>query len=495
MLLADSQKINRIQTLSSAAAAAIDKKAELKLIVYLANQIQHSDDPDVLLNSATDLCKLVQRDHRPPMKRVLDTGIVPRLVQLLTPRVVCERLQYQVAWILCNLASRLSGSYIDTIVNYGTVETCLELLVTSKSDDLRHQLVWAMSNIAGESSNHRDTVLKCGGMERLLPLIPRWMDNPQTIECLRTGTWTLINLTRGHPLPDYSVVSTALPTIALILSRTSDTQVLENVCWTLEHLTEDDDDAKGNLKATAVIEAGICPHLLALLDHNHHTHVKLQSAALRVIDKIVSGANPHHTTTVVNLGLIPRLAAILSSPTKDGAIMSASSCKLMREACWVVSNLTAEGPGRIQDVMDAHLIPSIVNLIKSSLIPEKEQGTEKDTKSARHKKYEKDMHKQAIWALCNAADDANNNQLRYLIDQGVVECMCSMLVASSSDPDILLKILAGLKTLLLFDKRTSPSCTRSVEWCSGLDKVKALQQHESHAVSSTVSALVSTTLN
>lgn len=58
------------------------------------------------------------------------------------------------------------------------------------------QVVWAISNIAGESPKYRDLVLEEGV---LLPLISLLGPPLPTMSMLLTTTWTLSNLVRGKP--------------------------------------------------------------------------------------------------------------------------------------------------------------------------------------------------------------------------------------------------------------------------------------------------------
>ena len=65
------------------------------------------------------------------------------------------------------------------------------------------QAVWALGNIAGDSAKCRDFVLSLGVLEPLICII----QSSRNITMLRNATWTMSNLCRGKPIPDFNQVS------------------------------------------------------------------------------------------------------------------------------------------------------------------------------------------------------------------------------------------------------------------------------------------------
>ncbi len=99
-------------------------------------------------------------------------------------------------------------------------------LLRSADEDVREQAVWALGNIAGDSPQCRDMVLAAGGLQNLLPLC----DPRAKVTMLRNATWSLSNLCRGKPQPDFLLVREALPTLAQLL-YSKDEEVLTDACW------------------------------------------------------------------------------------------------------------------------------------------------------------------------------------------------------------------------------------------------------------------------
>lgn len=73
----------------------------------------------------------------------------------------------------------------------------LTLLITTIK-----QAVWALGNIAGDSAKCRDLVLSLGVLEPLINII----QTSQNVTMLRNATWTMSNLCRGKPIPDFNQV-------------------------------------------------------------------------------------------------------------------------------------------------------------------------------------------------------------------------------------------------------------------------------------------------
>ncbi len=73
--------------------------------------------------------------------------------------------------------------------------------------------MWALGNIAGDSPQCRDLVLRA----RALPALIRQLGEPRKITMLRNATWTLSNFCRGKPSPPFELVQDALGILSILI--------------------------------------------------------------------------------------------------------------------------------------------------------------------------------------------------------------------------------------------------------------------------------------
>ena len=133
--------------------------------------------------------------------------------------------------------------------------------------------------------------------------------------------------------------------------------------WALSYLT----DGSGEL-ITMVLNSGIATYLVPLLGH---AEVKVQTAALRAVGNIVTGTDEQTQVrlqltlsqeclrvakwwqVVINCGALKYMPPLLTHPKE----------KINKEAVWFISNITAGTQEQVQLVIDAGLVPMIINLL------------------------------------------------------------------------------------------------------------------------------------
>ena len=226
---------------------------------------------------------------------------------------------------------------------------------------------------------------------------------------VRNATWTLSNFCRGKPQPPFNVVRNALPTLAGLISKegSQDEEVLTDACWALSYLSDGPND-----KIQAVIESGVCMRLVKLLMHpsfqqyKHQLYVRLVILLLGTIYrlKLLSIAKPYHAF----YHFYQALRKVLE-----------------KKHVGQYQILQLETMIQIQAVIDAGIVPPLINLLNSA---------------------EFDIKKEAAWAISNATSGGTSEQINFLVSQGCILPLCELLEVN--DAKIVTVALEGLENIL-----------------------------------------------
>jgi hypothetical protein len=401
-------------------------------IQMLAAQVC-SPNPEQQFQSTQQIRKLLSIPKNAPIQELIDTGIVPRFVELLKD-ISRPELQFEVEWVLTNVAAG-TPAQTKTVVEAGALPVFIQLL-QSPNADVQEQAVWAIGNIAGDSTNLRDLVLHAGGLFPMMSVLQQ--TDKQSM--IRNATWTLSNFCRGKPSPPFEAVKPALSILSLLIHST-DVEVLTDACWALSFISDG-----AHERITGVIQAGVVQRLVQLLTH---PSALVQIPALRAVGNIVTG-DDDQTQVVLQHDALPSLEKLLSHHVKS----------IRKEACWAISNITAGNKKHIDQVIRAGLISPVLTLLR--------QG-------------DFDIKREASWVICNITTRGTPGQIEHLVTQGCLEAMVELLTSSdtkmqSMTLDALEKILQCGKNHQVEAGLIENPVVSLIEEADGLTKIEALQE-------------------
>eukprot|EP00053_Salpingoeca_punica_P012799 m.114954 g.114954 ORF g.114954 m.114954 type:complete len:530 (+) comp16042_c0_seq1:257-1846(+) len=394
----------------------------------------------------TRLCrKMVSRAVSPPIKAVVNTGIVPKIVQMLSwddkPNI-----QFEAAWVLTNIAS---GSSDETAIVYnaGALPHLLRLL-NSANSDVREQAVWALGNIVGDGSALRDKVLEAGGLELVMAILQR---PDSSLNVIRNGTWTLSNFCRGKdPRPDFAHVSKCLPML-LDLIAYNDEPTRVDAVWAVAYISDNTQENLDYILSTRV-------HFLLAELLRVTQSPDLILPILRALGNITTGSNDQ-TQEIVNLRIVELFPTIMNNQPDN----------IRKEAAWVISNIAAGTPDQIQYLIGCNILPALIRA-----------GEGGDFR----------VRKEVSWALVNMVFRGTVEQCTVVVDAGALPMLVSMLHLGSSDRHI----LDGLSAILLAGTKNGrlQEYINIIDAKQGVEKLENLCNNASDTISKQASQILDT---
>jgi len=419
------------------------EKYDISDLPDLLEAAQSTDDGQLLF-AAQGLRKLLSTSVNTPIQQVIDTGVIPRVLQWIQ-RFDFTQLQYEACWILTNISAG-NSLQTQTIIEKGAVPILINLL-GSTNETVREQAVWTLGNIGGDSSSCRDLILQHNGLA-LVAQVGEMSERPS----LKNNVyWTISNFCRGKPPPAYSMVKGALPILAKAIETQTTPDLLSDCMYSLATITEGNDE-----KVQALIDTGVVPKIIQHL--NHHINI-VAHPALKTIGNIAQGSE-HQTQYIIDLGVVPSLYSLLACDKRN----------IVKEAVWTISNISAGTLDQLQVLYDSNVFPRVVNILMNSDV---------------------EIKKEAAWAICNAVSVSSPEQISALVRAGSIEALCGMLKMHSNSqqvtPEILTVVMKGLTFFLdcgksHFNEGGLNPFTVNVENCGGLKALEDLQRHPNSAV-------------
>ena len=100
--------------------------------------------------------------------------------------------------------------------------------------------MWGIANIAADCSKYRDSILFHGGLPKIVNVFEKIKNLPfakrKTIR--DQNLWAISNLIRSKPIPNYQIISVAMPVFQKVLQNSLiNTEVLNDILWSVSYMT------------------------------------------------------------------------------------------------------------------------------------------------------------------------------------------------------------------------------------------------------------------
>eukprot|EP00128_Syssomonas_multiformis_P004893 Colp12_sorted_trinity150504_noHs@26743 len=416
----------------------------LRLLSYIVERIKSIHLEDCFLG--TQACrKLLSWGKDLSINAVLSSGVLQYLVCFLQyddwPDLQCEA-----AWVITNLASGTEEEHIHAICQSGACQGLIALL-DLPNPDIRAHAVWALGNIVGESADCRDFVLQLGAAPPLLRLLNSQPNAGQAV-------WTLSNLCRGkNPLPDWEIVKHFIPTLARTIYSQDEGTIL-NSCWAFSYLTYVEE-----FRVCEVVKSGVVPRLVELLTHPNE---EIIPPALRTIGNICTAPAESLTQSVLDAGALVPLRNLLT----------ASKELIKKEACWIISNITAGSPSQVQAVLESNIVPLLIEIMRVG------------------------RFKEATWAISNITLGCDPWAISFIVQHGCIGPFCDLV--GSVDVNVLKLVLNAFFNMLKVGQTEAKrrgganQIANFIEDAGGVEKIDALQQHANPCICQTAYKIIDT---
>jgi importin subunit alpha-1 len=263
---------------------------------------------------------------------------------------------------------------------------------------------------------------------------------------VRNASWTLSNLCRGRPAPEFEKVQRAIASLAKVLIENDVEDILIDVCWAMSYLSDGGED-----RIPHILQTGVLPRLVQLLQH---PNIAISVPCLRSIGNIVTG-NDQQTQLAIEAGALTALNELIFHKKKT----------VRKEVCWSLSNITAGSADQIQLCLDMGIVDKLIQIL---LLDDTE------------------IKKEAVWAVSNCTASANFTQFNALVDKGIIKALLSTL--KMQEARILAVALEGLDNILSigeehFKKQGKENrFSLQLENDGGLELIEQLQMHPNHQI-------------
>lgn len=311
----------------------------------------------------------------------------------------------EATWCCCNISTG-STTQIQRLVDKGVVPNLIKLL-SCNSNEIFEQASWCVANISADCAKFKNLLIDSGVVQPLTKKILCTSD----IKILKQTTWALANVCRGKN-KNQRVIQFAAPAFIKVLSSVEITDEIDILNDSLMGLADVVDDDLVN----TLCEGSLLPKLKEISKLRFKV---ILFPLLRILAYITNGDDVQ-TQMVINNGFLELFYELLADPTQDN--------RIRKEILWILSNITIGTPEQIYR--------AIIYEDRFDIL----------VKYSHHENTE--IKKEAVWTLCNSTKNALNDQIKYMVDRGMLG-LFNDLLGKDQKVEILLTILEAMNYVLL----------------------------------------------
>ncbi len=393
-----------------------------KQIQQIKEALSGSDTKEQLnaVNSLkTLLCSIDISGIQNVVEKVVNEDILEQLAGLIKSNDDYI-LKYNAIWCFVNICCG-NSEHVTQAIDSGILKIVFEVIengVTSNPDkgfdskqlDLICECCWLLGNIAGDSAEHRDTILERNAADTIVKLLK--LDDNQKLKL--DGSWTLSNLVSKKPSPFWNQISETFQWFcSVIKDKKNDSEVLMNALWGICSISSS--------YPLDIVNSGIIPTLVSYLNNSQN---RLVLPALQALGNVLSSTKDYFTDEVLKQ---TDFLDFLFKLTKSNANT------IQVYASWAVSNIAAGSPDQISKIIEN---PEYMKYLNDHL-----QNTNSSIKY------------QASCALANLVTRASIKQIETLVEKNhYLECLLEMM----KQPDLITyerNFIEPINTILKHDSQ------------------------------------------
>ncbi|XP_018495352.1 importin subunit alpha-3-like [Galendromus occidentalis] len=374
----------------------------------------------------------------------VDTAVSGNIMSLMDFCLEQDELsiKYSAIWILTNIACG-DSDYVAMVA--ARLEKILPILRKDVVDEeVLAQGLWLLANVAGDSPDHRDSVVHHFSFD----LLGDFVSQNSSAQVLENAVWLLSNIARQGPRADQQMCQKILDILNKVLDfERCDCKVISEACRALLNVLH-------NLAEPKTLELATKSRILSRMARHpnlrHCNRSCFGDLVLLVADFL--SADNHSCQVFIDQGILNVLSIVMHEEISE----------LYYSACFAIANVFACSSAQIQCAINNNLLTAAIYHL--------EHGDLK-------------VQREAAIALCSFIGNAHDRQILQAFNKGLVPPMVRML--SNFDASIVYDVLASLVNLLDIakDLKMEEDFLHEMLDCDIERKLRRLMEHGHEQVS------------